>query len=252
MPYPLRGDGLQIDSVLSMGNSLYAVLVGIIVSVLAVVFTNREMGMFGTARGADVPWLWCGCMLAIVVLWVLYYMIDWHDLNRVPFFDTEMGMAQMLKYFACIFLISMCITFAILGMSASVAILTSVYCPIAIRFRNGLIDAPPQDGTLAEAFNHGKKVVWGRMRVSALNGAYFVVCGAALIAGVASTLTPSQDAPRAFAAPIGWGHDFAHYATLLVVGIALAAKYHRSTTYIERSYRNAIGKMMAANLRPPP
>ncbi len=239
MTYPLRERGLQIDSTLTMGNSLYAVLVGVIVSVITVVLSSRDLGVFGLSEGH----LSCRlCMLVVVLLWIAYYLVDWHDLNRVPFIDEYIGMTQMLAYFVCILVISVCITLALLGNISLVAVIASVYCPLVARFRNKLLDEAPESGTLAEAFERGKRVQTAKTRTKVLNVALVLLCVIGFLSGCLGLL-----AQKARVGDAGWlillGETVNPFAAVLIMAIGLVAKYHRSKNRIEPEYQAAIAQM---------
>jgi len=246
--YPLRTEGLQIDASLSMGNSLYAVLVGIIVSVIAVVVSSGEIGIFGTGGEHKVSTFCCIALTAVVLLWIVYYLIDWHDLNRAPFIDDNIGMKQMLGYFVCIFLISVCIAFALLGQINYVIIIASIYCPTVGRFRNELWDGPPEKGTLAEAFELGKDVTLSRVKTLILNGSFFFLCALGVACGVLALLSV-KETDVFIAVFIDIAKAISPAITVIIVAIAVAAKYQRSKKQIGPRYQEAIKKLKSCQWR---
>lgn len=245
MSYPLREEGLQINAVLSMGNSLYAVLVGIIISVITVVVSSTDITVFGMAQPQQIPTVICHSALSLLVLlWIAYYLIDWHDLNCIPFIDENLGMRQMLIYFIAIFAISVCITFAMLGNTNWVAALVSVYCPCAARFRNKVLDRPREEYSPAQLLDAGIAIGVSKVTTRLYNTLYIGVCAVVFLsAGFAETQ------------PLGLWSNFQTLSLacewILPIGavailiIAVVAKYQRSKNHIRPEYRKAIQSILA-------
>jgi hypothetical protein len=242
MSYPLREEGLQVDSAISMGNSLYAIMVGVIISVIVVVLGSSAsaISLFGNSAPGTNPLLWNICMGVIAACWLAYYIYDWHDLNLVVIYDKKVAMKEMLTYFLCIFSISLCVVLALLGKIVFLAVIESIYSPSVAIFRNKLIDAPPGagDASAATIFHHGKKVIMDKIQTKLLNVVFFISCFICL-ASVAMGIRIIRALPIITALgnlPL----QITQYSSVVVAGMALLSKRRRSKHKIQREYKQAI------------
>ncbi len=241
MSYPLRKEGLQVDSAISMGNSLYAIMVGIIISVVIVVLTSSRpaISIFGPYGEMD-KWPWMACLGLIALSWILYYIYDWHDLNLVVVYDNKVAMKEMLTYFLCIFCISLCVVLALLGKTFTLALIESGYAPIVALFRNRLIDAPsdtPETGRL-EAFKEGKRFQIHRIVTLFLN---IIFCLSCFICAISAAKETKGLMDLRFLAALGDWPPIVRPLSLVVVALmAVYSKIRRSTHKIQREYKHAL------------
>lgn len=251
MSYPLREEGLQVDSAISMGNSLYAIMVGVIISVIVVVLGSNTsvISLFGKSSPGTSPLFWNICMGIIASCWIAYYIYDWHDLNLVVIYDKKVAMKEMFTYFLCIFSISLCVVLALLGRIAFLAIVESIYSPFVAIFRNKLIDAPPDTGVVNadKIFSHGKKVTLDKIQTRILNVVFFISCFICLISVVIGIRIF-----RALPIVLALGDiplHITHYSSVVVAGMALFSKQRRSKHKIQREYKQAVNTTIRAYQR---
>ena len=242
MSYPLRKAGLQVDSAISMGNSLYAIMVGVIISVIVVVLSSSapKKALFGgNVFGIDA-FLWKACMVVITGCWIAYYLYDWHDLNLVVIYDKKVAMKEMLTYFFCIFSISLCVVLTLLGKIVMLAIIESIYSPMVALFRNKLIDAPPAapGATNSEIYRHGKAVMWDTIITWLLNIVFCISCFSCFVSALVKI---KEVKVLPFVAGMGdIPSQIMLFLAVVVALLALCSKRSRSKHKIQREYKLAI------------
>jgi hypothetical protein len=189
-------------------------------------------------------------MILVVVLWIMYYILDWHDLNMVLVYDEDIGRKQMFLYFLCILAISLCVVLALLGKAEILGIVASVYVPFAVWLRNKVIDRPPTNATPDEAYEHGKKFEKTKNRTRKLNYLLLLVCVLGFICGICGSLSQvSVGQQKWLVFLIELGKFFNPYTAVVVSAVALFFKYHRSTHKIEQEYHDAVVAMHKASRR---
>jgi len=234
MNYPIRDKGLQVDAAISMGNSLYAVLVGVIIGVLIVLLSDSEnkMCLFGFGNTAGNSLVSGGCMAFALLLWLIYYFLDWYDLNMVLVYDNYMGPRQVLFYFFCILAISLCVVLSLLGKANLLVIIASIYASLVTLLRDKLIDAAPMNSTNQEAYNYAKQVQWDSITTLLL----LVMCFLGFVSGCL-TVIPSW---QYLSLGIEWAKFLNPCATVLIGIVAVIVKLRRSKYKIQPEYQAAV------------
>lgn len=149
MRTPIREEGLQIDAVLNMGNSLYAILLATVIGTAGVLIKTDEL--FARSAALYLRFISGG----IVLLLVVYYLVDWHDLNLVPYFDKQIGMSQMAKWILCIIIITLASVMSLSGQIDKVALMTGIYMTPVLWFRDKEIGEPDGEMEIRVAYWKG-------------------------------------------------------------------------------------------------
>jgi len=189
MDTPLRHEGLQIEATLSMGNSLYSILLAAIIGAMALVL--RDGTVFDALPKAENhAWSLVVLTACTAVLLIAYYIMDWHDLNRVPYFDKKIGILQMTSWMAAICVLSLSLILYICALGSPsipslrhhvtvVGMLTAIYIPLTWLLRNWMIQEDEDAGARTN-------FVKGQLKMASVLGAlacmlawcYFVVWAA--------------------------------------------------------------------------
>lgn len=169
MDTPIKKEGLQIEAALNMGNSLYSILLATMLGATALLLQTDELISLLTAF-KTIDFYVRMISAVTVILLVVYYIVDWHDLNQVAYFDEVIGKAQMTLWMLCICIVSLSSVLSILIIRLSspvsmlnqatvVAVLTAIYIPTTFVYRNKLIKEPelPKKTTPKEAFEQGRE-----------------------------------------------------------------------------------------------
>lgn len=153
MNLKLREEGLQIEAVLCMGNSIYAVALGVATTLIFYIFSKEGVNLFNNFFKEDlfikIP------SLILVPILALYYIFDWHDFNLATYFDKKIGVSQMYQWIICVLLISF---LAICAFNKSLileAFFSSIYFLQVLKKRDSLFELGGTE-TINEAFLKGQ------------------------------------------------------------------------------------------------
>ena len=236
MPNPIRTSGLQIQAVLSMGNSLYAVLVGTTTGAISIILTNKNI--FGEQQ--IFFGLYHIVLLLTVVLITIYFLIDWHDLNRAAFIDDDIGISQMVQWVVAILLISISIILCGVGIPLPCSILSFAYLPLSLRLRDNLIHPiglTEQEKTAGDGYEKAQKdekVKNIKLVTNILQWIYFFL----LLATLCQLFFISME--------IKTTQVVYSFGCFLAWLLALIVKCYRSKYVIEPSYKIAINNIMSS------
>jgi hypothetical protein len=132
----IRKEGLQIDAILNMGNSLYAILLATVIGMAGILIKTDELFIKSTE-------VYSRCISGgVFVLLLIYYLIDWYDLNLAPYFDKKIGLAQMAKWMLCIIIVTLSSLMALSGQINIVGLLTGFYMAPVMCKRDKEIGVP--------------------------------------------------------------------------------------------------------------
>ena len=225
MQTPIRKEGLQIEAVLNMGNSLYAILLATVIGMAGILIKTDELFV----KSAEV---YLRCISGgVFLLLIVYYLIDWYDLNLAPYIDEKIGLAQMAKWMLCIIIVTLSSLMALSGRIDIIALLTGFYHAPVMYGRDKEIGIPEGKMEITTAYWKGVAdtclmiTKWGLVALS------LVILSFALI-HVFFDWSP------------GWFNASVATMTIACWLMALGYKIVRSHYLIFPKYRNAIAKMI--------
>lgn len=249
MNTPIKKEGLQIEAALNMGNSLYSILLATMLGATAVLLQTEGLISLLTAF-TTIGFYVRIISLATVILLVIYYIVDWHDLNQVAYFDEVIGKSQMSLWMLCICIVSLSSVLSILIVRLSspffmlnqatvVAVLTAVYIPTTFVYRNKLIEEPELPDTMPpkEAFEQGReheklKIAEKTKRRRSLIGVIF----ASLLWIFAIVCLYRLNTK--------WNCLIIYAITSIGWSVALTLKFRRSKNYVSKRYKEFINLLV--------
>lgn len=212
--------GLSPEAVLNMGNSLFSVVLGSVMAVTSLLLYDAS---FEFPSAPLERWGRTVLIVGIAVL-VLYYLIDWYDLNLMVVVDTFVGRRQIFIYVICALFIGSLPPLALQGNVDLLGILSSVYFPLADFQRNRFIN--PED--YATSSESGRAI--GRVEGYLLIGRVVLWILSLGLLGVCTYCLWYQAAEPALARFSG------SVLVLLLWLMAATLKLVRSVTFIELLY----------------
>lgn len=223
---PVRAEGLQIEAVLNMGNCIYSVLLGTISALIVYVSTHDGvMPQVVADASVRIP------VFLLLPLLLIYYLVDWHDLNRAPFFDEKIGMGQMCRWMLCILLIGAMAVSTVRGALASLTFITSLYIPLTTRFRNKELGLKGNEKDHEESFLKGR--IYERAKYKNRFAVLVAFLGAAFAVYFHFYLSEN-----------GIARCTLTWMIILAWALMAVSKWRRSRRKIEPAYRHAVAGML--------
>jgi len=231
----IRKEGLQTEAVLNMGNCIYSVMLGTISAIIMYLFTTDQiLPKIYDELPVRAP------SYMMFLLLILYYMVDWHDMNRVAYFDRMIGMRQMCRWIVCVLLLGWLAILALFGSLSLIAFITALYTPLAMSFRDQDLNYPTHEGknhqeSFLMGINHAKKLYAFKQkrRRRIILAVVLVTVGISLAVLFHLYLSQNVNAMRGMSGLL-----------LIIWSVMLVLKFQRSQSLIATEYRCVVTQML--------
>lgn len=130
--------GLQRDSISSIGNNLFGFVLGSAAAIIGVLAYGGDIA-HDIGNGETLQTVARILPLPGIIVLVLYYLIDWYDLNLAVYIDEFVGRKQVCLYVISALVVAALPALALGGKTDIAALLAAVYFPLADYKRDRLL-----------------------------------------------------------------------------------------------------------------
>jgi hypothetical protein len=233
----IRAKGLQIDAVLCLGNSLYAIFFGLVIVELVSFIGGNPPPIYPLTASLTHDSFVNTVGVLVGLLLCFYYTLDWYDLNRAPYIDEEVGGLQLLVWMVCILFTSLVLVLAVRGIPIWLMVISAIYVTLTVLLRDYAW------GHLSLSDASTTRIYWKGTRDGLLFLVLLVLDASVLLVILMNWNVKPFDYNDVSVSQ--WMRSVSAGISLVLWFIAVMLKWRRSTTKIANEYASAIQKLLS-------